>query len=802
RNGLIDVLTVDLAPNQFNFYDIGDRRHVLNVPVVPQNWTADQEAAFWANARKGLEDVARVYPQPDTEGMPYGNRQWLWNYHWSPVRVDYYWLGDSDDNDDGEPDDNFGDIQDSVDDIREDLNDKRCDGGNANDDDCHPWMGQAMGIVDASLYTGGYGGKATVTCYNPFGDCDRNSAVSTNFDKKLSPVWLQEAIHALEWVDTDSGNHDGDNEHHSRYDEGEWGKDINNCNASLTFRQALLDQVGGVRRVIRLDEKDPKEFSMPAMGTSACDGGLMPKSAMSYAPGQSDNNIFLEPLDYRHTLDWIKNNGLQTANAALANVEQTLRLNGRIDQTNKVTVTMSSILGTEGAELSAPTGGQYHVLMLDAGGQTLHDHSFDLAMEHTHGDANESVTSRFNLRLPFPAGVKTVAIQHDGQVLWAKQVSANAPTAAITAPNGGSFNAANVVPVTWQAADADNDSLQFALDYTPDNGQSWFLITNKLTGNSYNWTPDFVPASSQGRLRLRVSDGFNTAEVQSAPFELTAKNPLAFIYAPAEALTVTEGSLVTFEGGSLTAAGFDQGAFAWRENATVLANTRGMTQTLETVGLHVFELTVTADGLSASKSVSVTVVADYDRDGLPNSWEQAYGFNPIDPYDSNNDPDSDGLSNLLEYHQGTNPLVADTDGDSMKDGDELNVSRNPLVADSSPSGPVLQVGADQIGFLASTGGFAPEAKHFWVSNVGTGELNWNATSDAAWLQLSTTQGSAPTEVTVTADVTGMEAGEYSAQITFSAAGATNSPQVVTAKLRIVGQAGGPMIKLFLPGVSK
>lgn len=50
---------------------------------------------------------------------------------------------------------------------------------------------------------------------------------------------------------------------------------------------------------------------------------------------------------------------------------------------------------------------------------------------------------------------------------------------------------------------------------------------------------------------------------------------------------------------------------------------------------------------------------------------------PVKETESSNDPDGDGLDTLLEAFYGTSISVADTDGDSMNDGDEVRSGRNP-----------------------------------------------------------------------------------------------------------------------------
>lgn len=61
---------------------------------------------------------------------------------------------------------------------------------------------------------------------------------------------------------------------------------------------------------------------------------------------------------------------------------------------------------------------------------------------------------------------------------------------------------------------------------------------------------------------------------------------------------------------------------------------------------------------------------DTDGDGLPDAWEIANGTDPNVP-DATEDPDGDNLTNLQEYENYGNPLLADTDSDGANDDVEL-----------------------------------------------------------------------------------------------------------------------------------
>lgn len=87
---------------------------------------------------------------------------------------------------------------------------------------------------------------------------------------------------------------------------------------------------------------------------------------------------------------------------------------------------------------------------------------------------------------------------------------------------------------------------------------------------------------------------------------------------------------------------------------------------------------------------------DSDKDGMPDVWEDAHGFNKFSAADATLDADGDGLNNRDEFLAGTDPHNPDTDGDGISDLVELNNSSNPLLASSRPlfTGETLPSGQD------------------------------------------------------------------------------------------------------------
>jgi hypothetical protein len=80
-------------------------------------------------------------------------------------------------------------------------------------------------------------------------------------------------------------------------------------------------------------------------------------------------------------------------------------------------------------------------------------------------------------------------------------------------------------------------------------------------------------------------------------------------------------------------------------------------------------------------------LGDNDLDILPAWWESKYGLSDDDDSDASLDLDEDGVSNLNEFINGTNPTHQDTDNDGLSDYVEIYVHQtSPISIDSDEDG--------------------------------------------------------------------------------------------------------------------
>jgi hypothetical protein len=130
-----------------------------------------------------------------------------------------------------------------------------------------------------------------------------------------------------------------------------------------------------------------------------------------------------------------------------------------------------------------------------------------------------------------------------------------------------------------------------------------------------------------------------------------------------------------------------------------------------------------------------------------------------------------------EWNGSETIIFTATDPGTLADSDDATFS----VAASTP---LIEITPDTLKFTAYAGGSNPAGQGAMITNAGNGTLNWDASEDLAWLSLSIASGTAPSGFTASADIAGLAPGSYVGDVTVTAAGVANSPQVLKVILNI------------------
>jgi len=118
-----------------------------------------------------------------------------------------------------------------------------------------------------------------------------------------------------------------------------------------------------------------------------------------------------------------------------------------------------------------------------------------------------------------------------------------------------------------------------------------------------------------------------------------------------------------------------------------------------------------------------------------------------------------------------------------------------IIGGQSPS-PTIAYSPSSLSFTATQGGSNPSSQTLGIRNSGSGTLNWSLSDNGTWLTLTPIGGTSTGEaddVMVSVNISGMSAGNHSATITISAAGATNTPQTVPVNLTMNPPIPSPTI---------
>ena len=337
----------------------------------------------------------------------------------------------------------------------------------------------------------------------------------------------------------------------------------------------------------------------------------------------------------------------------------------------------------------------------------------------------------FSLQLPWDAGARRIVLLRNGQQLALRQASANIPVVKVTSPNGGESLTGATATFAWTASDPDGDTLTYAIEYSSNNGATWKALAIGWNAKSLVADLTRLAGGTQSLIRVTASDGFNSAEDRS---DGVFTVPLR---APAAFIAVPTNNQ-----------------------------------------LYVGDQTILLKGMALD-------IKDGVLDGARLSWSSSL-----------NGALGSGSSltiNAMNLQEGTHAITLAGTNSTAGTG---NATTSIRVLRTRPTLPAaMSVGPTDLTFVAAAGSALPEAQRVAIRNSGDGTLAWTASSNQTWLRFDAASGTAPTDLSITADPAGLAAGEYAANVVIASSGAANAPQVVKVTLVVTpAQAAAQVVE--------
>ncbi|MFH2103416.1 MAG: hypothetical protein ABIJ39_08715 [Chloroflexota bacterium] len=213
--------------------------------------------------------------------------------------------------------------------------------------------------------------------------------------------------------------------------------------------------------------------------------------------------------------------------------------------------------------------GPYTIELADADGIVLFTRQFGPTLV---GDAQPGeVAGTFQIIVPWVEGTQVVVFRYNGVEIGRRQVSPGTPSVTVISPNGGEqWGDSGEVTITWQANDPDGDTLSYAVQFSPDNGNTWVSLNSNVADTQLSIDLANIRGSNAALVRVTASDGMNTASDSSdAVFSVPSKGPEVYIAFPEDGATYPQGQPLFFQGyatdledGPITEAS----AFSWHSN--------------------------------------------------------------------------------------------------------------------------------------------------------------------------------------------------------------------------------------------
>lgn len=149
-------------------------------------------------------------------------------------------------------------------------------------------------------------------------------------------------------------------------------------------------------------------------------------------------------------------------------------------------------------------------------------------------------------KVPFPPATRIIRFVLDGVVIHELEVAREAPAVRLAWEPGEGTE--GVRPVRWQGEHPEGRELQYLLSYSADDGKTWQPLSLPVEEAEQEVDFDRLAGGDRCRLRVLATDGVNTTEAVSEPFNRPVQPCYAMIVEPEDGTVYERDDPVRLQG--------------------------------------------------------------------------------------------------------------------------------------------------------------------------------------------------------------------------------------------------------------
>ena len=225
-----------------------------------------------------------------------------------------------------------------------------------------------------------------------------------------------------------------------------------------------------------------------------------------------------------------------------------------VDNTAQFNSFLTVEAGQSAIDEITPPEGEYTLQLLDPEDNVVNEIPFAPAENHGFGTG---IPETATFLVPAPENVEVNEVRllsPDGnggapnQQIASITASPNPPTTTVDFPNGGEDLDGETATFEWTASDPDEDNLSYTVEYSRNGGDTWTALVTDWSQTSIEVDLSTLGQTETGLIRVRASDGFNSAsDASDGTFSVPNSPPQPFINTP-DSATFDSTSVIPLEG--------------------------------------------------------------------------------------------------------------------------------------------------------------------------------------------------------------------------------------------------------------